>query len=307
MNARQLTALLVLSAFWSGSYVFIRIASPAFGPLLLMALRMVIAVTVLGLYAVVRRQWPPLRRHWRQFLLIGLLNNAVPQVLIAIAALHLPAGLTATVNATVPLFAMLIGAIWLRDALSRWQTAGLLLGLAGVAVLVGLGPIPLTAATVGATTLSLVAAVSYGVAAVYTKANVAGVQSFSISLYSLMFAAMWVVPATPFALPAASPPPEALISALLLGIVSTAFTIPLHFYLIASAGPTKATLPSYLVPAFGTLLGWIVLDEQLGPGSLLGLAMILGSVFLVNRPAPPARLRHSAGQPAARYSETRNG
>lgn len=285
MTPKQLTALLLLSALWGGSFIFIRVAAPVLGPVVLVELRVLIAGIALLIYALLLRRLPELRSRWKTFLVIGLFNSAVPFFLISTAELHLTASLAVTLNAVTPLFGALVAAFWLGEALTGRKASGLLLGLFGVAVLVGLGPIPLTPTVLLSIGVSLLATVSYGFAAVYTKVAAKGAQPPALALYSQLFTAGLLVPAVPFALPAAPPSGLVMLCVLGLGLFSTALAYLLYFYLIVSAGPTKATMVTYLSPAFGILWGALLLSEPLTVGSFAGFGLILASVWLVTTQA----------------------
>ena len=114
MNAKQVGALLLLSALWGGSFLFIRIASPVLGPVLLIELRVLIAGVALLFYMLMTRSSLDLRARWKYYLVIGIINSAIPFTLIATAELYLTAGLAATLNATSPLFGAVVAAIWIN-------------------------------------------------------------------------------------------------------------------------------------------------------------------------------------------------
>ena len=114
MNAKQIGALLLLSALWGGSFLFIRIAAPVLGPVLLIELRVLIAGVALLLYMLMTRSSLDLRARWKYYLVIGIINSAIPFTLIATAELYLTAGLAATLNATSPLFGAVVAAIWIN-------------------------------------------------------------------------------------------------------------------------------------------------------------------------------------------------
>jgi drug/metabolite transporter (DMT)-like permease len=289
VTPKNLSALLLLSALWGGSFLFMRIAAPALGPILLIELRVALATLALLGYGAMARKLPPLGPRWRPYLMIGIINSAVPFVLIATAELHLPASLAATLNATTPLFGALVAALWLREAFPLRRVLGLGLGFAGVAVLVGLGPIPLSPVVLGSIGLSLLAALSYGVAAVYTKVHMPGGQPQALATYSQLFAGVVLLPLLPFALPDHAPSGTVVGSVLALALLCTAFAYLLYFHLIITVGPTRATMVTYLSPAFGTLWGFLFLQEKLGPGSIAGFGLILLSVALVQ--AGPVRQR----------------
>jgi len=283
MSMRQTGALLLLSALWGGSFLFMRIASPVLGPVLLIALRVSLAGLALLVHAAVTEGLPPLRTHWRPFLIIGALNSALPFLLIATASLSLPASLLATLNATTPLFGALVAARWGLEGLTGRTVAGILLGLVGVMTLVGIGPLAPTPAVLYSTAASLLAALSYGFAATYTKRAATGVSSQALSLYSQLGASLLLLPLVPFTWPHKLPTLPVVLSVLALALLCTALGYRLYFYLIQTAGPTRATLVTYLSPAFGMLWGALILGEPLGTGSFLGFGLILGSALLVSR------------------------
>ncbi|HLO03750.1 MAG TPA: DMT family transporter [Symbiobacteriaceae bacterium] len=292
MSVKNLGALLLLSALWGGSFLFMRIAVPALGPVLLIELRFLLAGLALLGYALLRRRVPPLRSHWRQYVVIGLVNCAIPPLLISFAELHLPASLAATLNATTALFTSLVAAVWMGEALTLRKTAALLIGFAGVVTLVGLGPLSLTAEALWSIGASLLASAFYGVAAVYTKVKVQGAQPEGLALYSQLFSALWLLPLVPFTLPAALPSMTVIISLLMLALLSTSLGFRLYFHLIVDAGPAKATMVTYLAPAFGMLWGALFLHETLSVGFLLGSLLILGSVAVLSpqRRTPSGRI-----------------
>ncbi len=282
VTKKEMAALLVLSALWGGSFLFMRVAAPVLGPILLIELRVGIAGLALLAYMTATRTLPQLGRHWRQYLVIGALNSALPFVLIATASLRLPASLTSTLNATTPLFGAVIAALWLGERLTVRKISGLLLGLAGVVALMGLGPIPLNTPNLLAAGASLLGALSYGIAAVYTKARVSAGEPRTLAVYSQLSAALLLLPLVPFNLPGQLPSGVVVASVLGLALLSTAVAYLLYFFLILNAGPTKATMVTYLAPAFGMLWGALLLQEQLGPGNALGFGLILTSVALVS-------------------------
>src|ERR687893_278365 len=144
MGARDLGALVLLAALWGASYMFIRVAVPAFGPFTLMGLRVALAASVLTLYAaILARGMPKLRSRWKEFLFVGAANSAIPFSLIAAAEIELTASLAAILNSTTALFAAVVAALWIGEALTMKKVLGLVLGLVGVAGLVGGEPVPL--------------------------------------------------------------------------------------------------------------------------------------------------------------------
>jgi drug/metabolite transporter (DMT)-like permease len=185
--------------------------------------RVLVAGTASLAYAAFTRKLPELRSRWRGLLVVGAVNSALPFVLIWRAERHLPASLAATLNATALLFGALVAAWWLGEPLTARKAAGPAVGLAGVAVLVGLGPLAPSGAVLWSIAASLLAALSYGLAAVYVKAEPAGVPPMALATYSQLFAALALLPAIPFALPAGPPSAVVVGSVLVLAPLSTAY------------------------------------------------------------------------------------
>lgn len=283
MGPRHLLALVALAALWGGSFLFMRVAAPALGPIALIEARVLLAGLVLLAWAAATKGVPAPGAGVGPYLALGAVNAAIPFVLIAAATLVLPASLAATLNATTPLFGALVAAAWLAEPLGARKVGGLVLGLAGVALLMGLGPVPLTAATLAGAGASLLAAALYGVGAVYTRKRFAAASPLALSTYSNLAAGVVLLPALPFAWPAAMPTMTVLGAVVALAVASTAIAYLLYFYLITSVGPVKAVTVTYLVPVFGILWGWLFLAEPIGPGMVAGLALVVLGIALSNR------------------------
>src|SRR5215213_2171992 len=174
MRPKDLGALILLGALWGGSFLFIRIAVPALGPFVLMELRVGLAALTLTLYAVAAGRLPKLRPRWREFLLIGAVNAAIPFSLIATAEINLTASLAAILNSTTVLFTAVVAAVWTGEALTARKVVGVVSGIVGVAVLVGWDPIPLNGVVLLSVGAMLAASLSYALGAVYVKRTFAG-------------------------------------------------------------------------------------------------------------------------------------
>jgi drug/metabolite transporter (DMT)-like permease len=289
MSRKDVVTLLFLSALWGGSFLFMSIAAPALGPVLLIELRVLIAGVALLGYTALTGKLSGLRENWRQYLVIGAINSAIPFVLISTAELHLPASLAATLNATTPLFGAVVAGLWMGEALTVKKIGGLLSGFMGVVVLVGLGPLPINQTILWSIGASLLAALTYGVAAVYIKVKIKGGNPQSLAAYSQLFAALILLPLVPFSLPNRFPSTLVIVSVLALALLCTALAYLLFFHLIFSVGPTKTTMVTYLAPAFGMLWGSFFLKESLGIGNVIGFGLILTSLVLVTGRAQGAR------------------
>jgi drug/metabolite transporter (DMT)-like permease len=290
VSARDLARLLTLAALWGGSFAFMRVAVPALGPLWLAFLRVLLAFAALFALAVVQRSVPPLRERWRDYLVVGAVNSALPFALFCFAEQYIGASSAAILNATSPFFGAVVAALWLRTPLTWRQLAGMALGLAGVALLVGWQPEAPSPMTLVATLACLAAALCYGISSVYAKARMPSVPSAALALYSQLAAAIVLAPTLPFVQLPSPPSPLVVMNVLALALASTAFAYRLYFRLIATIGPARALTVTFLIPLFGVIWGAVFLGEPLGANSLLACALILAGTWFATRQPVPRRI-----------------
>ena len=291
MGARDLGALLLLSALWGASFIFIRVAVPALGPFVLVELRVGVAALALALCAALLGRLPKLRARWKQFALLGLVNVAIPFSLISAAEINLTASLAAILNSTTVMFTAVVAAVLMGDALTTRKIVGIVLGIVGVAVLVGWDPIGLDWAVVLSVGAMLAASFGYALGSVYAKRTFAGSPPLAIAIGQLTVAAMLMLPLAAASVPTERPSTIVVLSMLGLALPSTAVAYMLYFRLIENVGPTSTSTVTLLVPLFGLLFGVVLLDEPVGLGTLAGLTLILSSVALITgigaaRPKP---------------------
>lgn len=279
MTRRDTAELLLLGALWGGSFLFMRVAAPEFGPLALVWVRVLGAMLVLLPLLALRRQNAALRAHWKAIAAVGIVNSALPFLAFNIAALSLPAGVMAILNATSPMWALLVAWAWFKEAPAAARVAGVLLGVAGVIVLVGSergmeaagpGPTP----TLGIA-LCLVATLLYGVGVNLARRHLGGVPPLAVATGSQAAAAALLALPAVGAWPAATPSAGAWGAALALAVACTALAYLLYFRLIANAGPTSAVSVTLLIPAFAMLWGALFLGERPGAAMWAGCALIL--------------------------------
>ena len=293
MGTRDLGALLLLSALWGASFIYIRVAVPALGPFVLVELRVGLAAVVLALCAAFVGRLPKLRGRWRQFALLGAVNVAIPFSLISTAEINLTASLAAILNSTTVMFTAVVAAVWMGDALTARKLVGVALGIAGVTVLVGWDPVAMNWVVVLSVGAMLAASLAYALGSVYAKRTFADSPPLAIASGQLTAAAMLMLPLAAVSAPEQSPSTIVVLSVLGLALPSTAVAYMLYFRLIANVGPTSTSTVTLLVPLFGLLFGVVLLDEPVGVGTLAGLVLILSSVTLITglgAARPKARL-----------------
>ena len=281
MGARDLGALLLLSALWGASFIFIRVAVPTLGPFVLVELRVGVAAVALAICAALLGRLPKLRARWRQFVLLGTVNVAIPFSLISASEITLTASLAAILNSTTVMFTAVVAAVWMGDALTARKLAGVALGIVGVTVLVGWDPIAMNWAVVLSVGAMLAASLAYALGSVYAKRTFTGATPMTIAIGQLTVASMLILPLAGVSLPDEQPTAVATLSVLALALLSTAVAYMLYFRLIENVGPTSTSTVTLLVPLFGLLFGVLILDEPVGLGTLAGLVLILSSVTLI--------------------------
>ncbi|MCC6785248.1 MAG: DMT family transporter [Planctomycetes bacterium] len=288
MSPRAVLELVALAAIWGASFLFMRIAAPEFGPAMLIEIRVAIAALFLSGWLALRGEFGALQGRLRDLAVLGAMNSALPFSLFAFATLSLPAGLSSVLNATVPLFVVAIGFLWLRERLAPVRLLGLVIGFAGVLVLVG-HKLTLTADRT-AVLAGLSAAACYGFSSHYTKRRLGGLTPLAIAAGSQIAASIVLLPVALAALPAQVPSTAAFACAALLGVVCTGVAYVLFFRLLRGVGAARASTVTFLIPIFGMTWGYLFLDERLPLQAIAGAAVVLFGTLLVARgsraPAP---------------------
>lgn len=266
--------LVLLSLPWGCSFLFFRVLAGSLPPLTVALGRVAIAAAALALAGQAAAAWRQ-RRHWRAFLMMGLLNNAVPFALFAYGERTVTVGTAAICNATTPVFAALAMRAAGRSGPLGWNRwAGVALGFAGVLALVGPGV--LAGSDVLGMAACVLAAVSYGASALFMP-SVRALPPVTVAAAQLLAStALLLLPALALERPWTLPMPSASTWGALLGLalLSTAFAYLIFFRLVASAGPANAMLVTYLVPVTALALGAVALGEAITAQAVGGALLI---------------------------------
>ena len=281
MRRADFIRLFCLAAIWGASFLFMRIIAPVLGPLWTAEIRVGVAGAVMLLFLLATKRRMDFGRNWKVYLMLGILNSALPFSFFAYAAMTLPAGYSAVVNATSPLWGALIGAVVLKEALTGRKIAGLVAGIAGVSYLVRLGPAQFSGELMLGALACVAAAFCYGMAGVYAKLKSAGIAAPMLATGSQLGAAIVILPALPFVPMRGEPTPHVLMFALMLALLCTAIAYFIYFRLMADIGPTRTLTVTFLIPMFALLWGWIFLGEALNLNSLIGCALVGLATWLV--------------------------
>ncbi len=287
MSLINISRLLLLAAIWGASFLFIRIAVPALGPAFLMNGRVLFAAVFLLLVAIVLKKRLLLAEHWRHYLKLGFINSALPFLLFAYAAGVLTASLLSVVNATAPIWGALIGILFYRQPMSAKVLCGLVLGVSGVAILVGFDPILLQPGAILAVAAAAGAACCYGIATHYTR-RAKAIEPFANAHGSMWGALCCLLPATLVFPVQQTVTPGVALAVLALGVLCTGVAYLLYFKLVQEVGATSTLTVTFLIPVFGVLWGWLFLQEQVGWHTLGGSLTVLMGTALVTGFQPAA-------------------
>ena len=270
---------LALGALWGSSFLFMRFSAIEFGAMATAAGRVGIAAAFLLPIVLIKRLLPELQQHWKKIFFMGIFNSAIPFACFAFALLSITTGLSAILNATVPMFGALVAWIWLKDKPALSRVAGIAIGFTGIALLAWdkatFKPDASGMAPGWAVLACLLACLCYGIAASFTKKYMAGINPMVTAAGSqigatlgLALPAIWLWPAKP-------PGTTAWLSLLVLGVACTGIAYILYFRLIEKAGPQRTLTVTFLIPVFAVFYGVLFLREAVTPWMLLCAAVIV--------------------------------
>ena len=283
VNAADYARLILLAALWGGAFVFLRVAAPVLGPIWTAEFRVLLGGLALLAWLRLTGFDAGLRRHARFYLLIGTVNIAVPFALYSYAAMHAPASLLSIVNATAPIFGLAWSALFGDERFTPRKAVGLLLGMAGVVLIVRIPDGALAPDLGWALGAALLACCAYGLTGVLMKRFSSGASPRGMAAGNQLAAALVLLPLMPLVPPAGAPSLLVVANVVALALLASGVAFLLYFRLIADVGATRALTVTYLIPLFGVLLGWIFLGEALPAATLAGGALVLAGTILVTR------------------------
>jgi len=276
-----------MSVIWGVPYFFIRVAVEDLEPPVVVFGRSFIGAVVLLVLAARTGAIRPALKHWKPVVAFGILEMAVPWILLTSAEQHIPSGLTALLVSCVPM----VGAVAAyvlgdRTALRFIRVLGILVGLGGVALLVGRDLSGGESPPVWSIVALLAVCVCYATAPFIVSRRLVGVPSLGVIALSLSVVAVIYAPLAGFAWPSETPPADSLLAVLVLGLVCTALAFVVFFKLIAEIGPPRAMLITFVNPVVAVTLGAVFLDEVITGATVAGTMLILTGCWLATRPAP---------------------
>lgn len=287
MKLKSFLWLLVLASLWGPSFLFVKVAVVEIPPVTLVAIRVTVAAAILyGLLRMEGQSLPQPGLIWKHFAISGLLNNAMPYVLLSFGELYIDSALAAILIGVAPLFTLVLAHfVTANDRLTPTKTVGVVIGFVGVVTLFGPALGNGVQATLWGLLASLAAALCYGSGIIYSHKYLRGLPSLVGPTAQLTTAAIFLAPLAllveqPYTL--AMPSWSAIGSVLLLATFSTVLAFVLYFRAMESIPATVLSMVTYMVPIVGMILGVIILNEQLGWNVYIGSALVLLGILVVN-------------------------
>lgn len=293
MNPTQFAQLVLLAAIWGASFLFMRIAVPQIGAVWLLEIRLISAALFVLLVAQGMRQPLNFRSNVRHYFTLGAFNTAIPFFVMAWAASTLSAGVLSVINATAPLWGLVVGFLWRGKPVTLASGLGLLCGMAGVAAIMGVGQSDLSTEAIIAVVVCMIAPICYGIAASYAE------HAKSLPAFANAHGSIWASVALILPLMAVTPLPQtwpisAVGAALALGILCSGVAYLLYYHLVSTVGAASALTVGYLIPLFGVTWGWLFLGESVGWHTVIGAILVLTGTALVTGMNPVHFLRKRA-------------
>jgi drug/metabolite transporter (DMT)-like permease len=270
----------VLAALWGASYMFIKVGLDDLSPTWLVFVRTALAAVVLVPLAASRGALFAARGAFVWVVLLGLLQVAAPFLLISLGEEHVSSSLAGILVSAAPIWTALLALRFDAAERSRgWSLVGVLVGIAGVALLFGVDLTTGLGEILGGLAI-LLASLGYSAGALVIKHKLPGVSPLGIVSWTTAVAALVMVPLLPFSVPDHGPALDTVGAMLALGAGGTGLAFLIFYTLVHEVGPARASLVAYIAPGFSVFYGALLLDERIGAATIAGLALILGGSYL---------------------------
>ncbi|MFT4888046.1 MAG: drug/metabolite transporter (DMT)-like permease [Pseudohongiellaceae bacterium] len=278
---RDYAELVLLSAIWGSSFLFLRVSSPVLGPVFLIEMRVLSALLLLLPICIIMGKHREALANWKLILLVSFTNMTIPFCLLAYASLSIGAGFASVLNSTVPFFAAIIAFVFWSQRITLTSVLGLIVGFTGVVVLVfdPSGDSPL-ASNGKAICAGIIAAMFYGIAVNITANKLQGVSGLAITVGSLFCASVCLAPFAVYSLPQSMPSASIWFSVLTLGVMCTGVAYLMFYRLIVRIGSHKAITSTFMIPLFSIVWGALFLGETVTGYMVTGCILVLFGVAM---------------------------
>jgi len=292
MNRRDLFQLVLLSAVWGASFILIEITGRSFPPAWVALLRLSFGAVFLWSVLLLRRRTLPPRRLIVPLLLVALFNNAIPFCLFALGEQTVPSGIAAVLNATTPIWTLLLTLALQSTRTTRYTIAGVLLGFAGVMVVVfSHGGESHEAVTTGQFYLGVLfialASLGYAIATVIAKSRLKGLDPIGLATTQLSLAWLMILPVATLGPHPVAIDRSSIWAAILLGVAGSGIAYLLYYDLLSRVSSTHVTAVTYLLPIWGLFWGYVAHEPILWT-AYVGVLIVIAGLVLMNRSAATA-------------------
>lgn len=291
MNASDCGRLLLLAAIWGASFLFMRIAVPAFGSVNTAFLRVFLGLAGLAAVLLFNRSLLNFKGKLAATVVLGVLNSGLPFLMYCMAARWLPTGDSAILNATTPMMGAVVGYCFFGEVITPRKLAGILIGLGGIVIISSPAVANFRGELIAGALACLLATTCYGLAGYLTKrwiTECGGLDSRTVAFGSQAGASLFLLPFFSWGLLSTDTvnwlQPHAWLSIVALGLICTALAYILYFRLIADIGPLKSLTVTFIIPPFACLWGYLVLDEKITERLIAGAAVICIAIWMVVYP-----------------------
>ncbi|TDR30584.1 DMT family transporter [Hydromonas duriensis] len=284
MSNNVLLRFTLLAAIWGSSFLFMRILAPVVGGFWTAELRLTIGALTLLILGLLRGHRFDLQ-YWRHYAMAGLLNCAIPFTLFGLAGQVLPAGYSAVLNASAPLWATVFGVLFMKDTFTPQGLLALLLGVSGVTMVAQpSGNVDFSLAFISGVLACVCATACYALNGIYIKTRSVKLEPHTIATLSQAFGALMLLPFTLSLSPTVgSVTPAVVISAFSLGALCSGVAFLLYYRLLSEIGPLILSGVTFLIPLFGIFWGWLILNERLDWHVFMGCGLIISGALLLYR------------------------
>ena len=282
MSKKHTIMLVSLGAIWGASFMFMRILSPVFGPVLTASFRLLIGAVILISFSK-GFKLSRVFTHWKMFLMLGAVSLGIPYFLFSLAALYIPSGLSAVLNSTSPMFSFLFSIFLFSERICIRKIIGLVLGTSGVFIIsMDAVSVSQEGAIIGILAC-VVAAFLYAVTGVIIKTTAKDIDSRTLAVGNQLFGGLLLLPFV-FIYPITGEVTLNIILLLIIfGALGSGLASMMYYKLMVEVGPLKTLTVTYLLPIFGVFWGYVILGELLSTEFLIGGVLIILGTILITR------------------------
>ncbi len=281
MKLTDTLLLILLAAIWGSSFIFMRATVDVFGPIALIAFRLLFAAVFMLLFLLPRQNNREFIANWKTLLIVGLMNSAIPFTFLAYASLSLSGGTVSILNAMTPVFTAFIAHIWLKNKMTPLQFIGMFISISGLVFLVW-DKVSWSIDSWLPILAGAAATLQYGIATNFSKKYLTDVSVMTTTSGSLVFSALFMLIVLLFFIPDFSQITSIdWIYTVILGVLCTALAYIIYFKLIKSIGPSRTSSVTFLIPVFSFVWGYILLKEHVTTRMWIAMLIILFGMALV--------------------------